>query len=260
MEAEKLAVETEKIVENLPKPQKSVRPLPSEKTSVRGPKQCDKCHNADAKGFIQDGENLLNVCDPCGIAIHKAQEQEKREKQAEELIPKLFSSARMEKLSEQLQAKLESLPKDMGVLLWGSQGVGKSYAMVALMRDFILKGFKVARITYEMFCLQLRNTYKPGSTTTELDIIEPLQAADKLFIEDVGTTVSSGKQESDFSLRTFYVLLEKRLESCKPTFITTNKNVEELGKSFDARIASRLQQACEVIHLTGQDRRTAKRA
>jgi len=41
-----------------------------------------------------------------------------------------------------------------------------------------------------------------------IDVIKPLLAADKLFIEDVGTTVSMGKQESDFSLRTFLVILE----------------------------------------------------
>lgn len=78
---------------------------------------------------------------------------------------------------------------------------------------------------------------------------------DKLFIEDVGTTVSLDKQESDFSLRTFLVLLDQRLEACQPTFITTNKTLEQLGRCFDDRIASRLIQACKIIKLTGADRR-----
>ena len=141
-------------------------------------------------------------------------------------------------------------------MLWGKQGVGKSYAMACLMRKFVVNGKNVARITHEMLCLQLRDTYKPGSTKTELDVIKPLLSVDKLFIEDVGTTVSTGQQESDFSLRTFLVLLDQRLENCKPIFITTNKCVEELGKSFDQRIASRLQQACEIVQLMGKDRRT----
>ena len=78
---------------------------------------------------------------------------------------------------------------------------------------------------------------------------------DKLFIEDVGTTVSLDKQESDFSLRTFLVLLDQRLEACQPTFVTTNKALEQLGRCFDDRIASRLIQACRIVKLTGADRR-----
>jgi DNA replication protein DnaC len=40
------------------------------------------------------------------------------------------------------------------------------------------------------------------------------------------------------------------------TFVTTNKSVEELARSFDQRIASRLQQACEVVQIRGRDKRS----
>ncbi len=145
-----------------------------------------------------------------------------------------------------------------GGMLWGQPGVGKSYAMAALVRHYILIGSSVGRVGYEMLCLKIRDTFKAGSTQGELDVIRPLLEVDKLFVEDVGTTVSAGHQESDFSLRTFLVLLDKRLEACKPTFIPNNKGVEQLSKSFDKRIASRLQQACEIIQLAGEDRRAAK--
>lgn len=127
------------------------------------------------------------------------------------------------------------------------------------MREFLLKGKSVERISYEVLCLRLRDTYKTGSTKTELDVIKPLIEAEKVFVEDVGTTVSGGKQETDFSLRTFLVLLDQRLEQCRATFITTNKSVEELSKSFDPRVASRLQQACEIIQLLGKDRRAKQK-
>ncbi|MBN1508747.1 MAG: hypothetical protein JW955_18000 [Sedimentisphaerales bacterium] len=71
----------------------------------------------------------------------------------------------------------------------------------------------------------------------------------------MGTTVRWDKQESDFSLRTFLVLLDQRLEACRPTFITTNKPLEQLGESFDDRTASRLIQACRIVKLEGRDRR-----
>lgn len=175
-------------------------------------------------------------------------------------LPNLFRSAEISNLSSVLKEKITSLPEDKGLLFWGEAGVGKSYAMAAIIKDMLRKNpdADIARIGFEMICLKIRDTYKQGSKSTELDVIKPLMAVENLFIEDVGTTVSVGESESDFSLRTFLVLLDSRLENCKRTFITTNKSIEELAKSFDSRIASRLQQLCEVIHLTGKDKRIDK--
>jgi DNA replication protein DnaC len=71
----------------------------------------------------------------------------------------------------------------------------------------------------------------------------------------LGTTKSEGNIESDFSVRTLLVLLDWRLENCLPTFLTGNRPVEELAKTFDERVASRLLQACQVVKLTGGDKR-----
>jgi DNA replication protein DnaC len=170
-------------------------------------------------------------------------------------IPDRFIDACIENLPEALQVQIKELPDDTGLLLWGAPGVGKTYAMAALMRKFLQEGFNCKRIIWEELCLQLRDTYKPNSKTTEFDIIRSLFEIDKLFIEDLGTTVSNDKHESDFSLRTFLTILDKRLEHCKATFITTNKPVEQLAESFDMRIASRLQLACVIRRLAGQDKR-----
>jgi DNA replication protein DnaC len=172
-----------------------------------------------------------------------------------DVIPERFHYAKLEDLPAPLVRKYEERPEDKGLLLWGPPGRGKTHAMSAFLFDLHLNGHKVARIEYEMLCLRIRDTFKPGSADTELSVIRPYINAEVLCIEDLGTTVSTGAQESDFSLRTFLVLLDQRLEWCRPTFITTNKSVEELGKSFDPRVASRLCQACEVVQLTGRDRR-----
>lgn len=183
-----------------------------------------------------------------------------REIQAETVIqnkiPKLFQKAEIEHLSPGLQVKIEALAESKGLLLWGLPGVGKSYAMCAIAKGLIRQGKGVERVSYEMLCLKIRDTYKANTTKGELDVIKPLCEVENLIVEDVGVTVSAGQQESDFSRRTFLVLLDQRLEQCRPTFITTNRSVEELVKSFDARIASRIQQACEVVQLSGDDRRT----
>jgi DNA replication protein DnaC len=162
----------------------------------------------------------------------------------------------MEQLPRPVREAAESLPDDRGLLLWGPPGVGKTYSLCAIGHRLYFSGWDVARIGFEMLALQIRDNFKPGAARTELDVLGPLIAVDKLILEDVGTTVGVGKVESDFSLRTFLVLLDTRLEHCRATYISSNKSIEEIGKSFDQRIASRLQQACEVIKLEGRDKRS----
>ncbi|MHC4639400.1 MAG: hypothetical protein ACYTBV_18140, partial [Planctomycetota bacterium] len=111
----------------------------------------------------------------------------------------------------------------------------------------------VKRISYESLCLEIRDTYNTGRS--ERDLVKRYQDVDKLLIEDVGTTVGMGSQESDFSLRILLLILDYRLEHCKPTFITTNKSVDELGKSFDERVGSRLRGSCQIIPVSGKDKR-----
>jgi len=154
-----------------------------------------------------------------------------------EVVPQRYCMARLDHLGKGLY---EALNKhiDAGVLLWGGSGTGKTYAMTALARKYFYEGYRVRRVHYESLCLQLRDTFKPRGTQTEWGILEPLLAADMLFVEDIGAGKSIGAQETDFSARTFLVLLDMRLEECRPTFITSNKSPENLG--FGERIADRL--------------------
>jgi len=208
-------------------------------------------------------------CEACA-EIHKAQQAKQSLRQARktkaarmrralsDVIPPLFAAAHIRDLSNPFLVKVFEHRDYQGLLLWGSPGVGKTYAMAALARFYILRKKKCKRISYENLCLQIRDTYKPSSKKTELDVIKPLVDCDCLFLEDLGTTVSVGQQESDFSLRTFLVLLDSRLEACRPTFITTNKSVESLGISFDERVASRLHYF-KVLEVSGSDKRSIDR-
>lgn len=168
-------------------------------------------------------------------------------------ISPLFVKAHLRGLSPRFREALLSYDPFVGLVLYGPVGRGKSYAMSALVRHLILQGRQCVTITYEMLCLKIRATYQ-SNNQTELGVIQPLSDCDCLFIEDVGSTTSIGRNESDFSVRTFYVLLESRLRNCVPTFITTNKTHKNIAKSFDSRIASRLKMF-PWVGVGGSDRR-----
>jgi DNA replication protein DnaC len=215
---------------------------------VKPSSKCEICKVRAADGL------LGKLCHVCQRAIgYKALPAEQQEILLLETVPERYIKAEIAKLPHALQAVF-SKEIDTGILLWGAAGVGKTYAMSALAKKYITEGFTVERIHYELLCLRLRDTFNPKAIQTEWGIIQPFLNCDKLFIEDVGTTKSIGSLESDFSLKTFLVLLDMRLEHYRPTFVTSNKSVENLASSFDERIGDRLR-IFNVFRLGGKSKR-----
>jgi DNA replication protein DnaC len=206
----------------------------------------EQCSDCERKQLLKKERQLLRIA-----RIDKAAWMRRS---LVKVIPPLFASAHLRDFSRAFRAALLDFDSKVGLVLFGAAGRGKSHAFAALARYLILKHKSVVRITYEMFCLQIRDTYKQGGNKTELDVIRPLTVCDCLIVEDIGSTTSIGKNESDFSNRTFFVLLDSRLEACKCTFISTNKSRANLTASFDERIASRLS-LFKWIGTGGEDKR-----
>lgn len=137
------------------------------------------------------------------------------------------------------------------IFLWGNVGVGKTWAMAALLKHFLCEGYECLRVNFDSFCSRVRATMNNNSKTTEYDIVQGLRAVDKLFIDDIGLR---SKTETDFAYVTLYSILNTRQERKLPTYISTNKSIDQLAHSFDQRIASRLGQGT-VIEMKGEDRR-----
>ena len=147
--------------------------------------------------------------------------------------------------------KTQAMDAKDDIYVWGDVGRGKTYLMAALLKLRFLQGFDCQRINFDDFCSRLRSTMNSNSGPTEYDIVRELADVDMLVIDDIGLR---SKQETDFAYVTLYTILNKRQESRLPTYISTNKSILDLAKTFDSRIASRLQ-AATVIHMTGPDRR-----
>ena len=209
---------------------------------------CNRCKIRPANGLLA---RTCSVCDRKTQFDFLPADQQKLLFLS--VVPERYIVADTKHLKPALQTAL-SRKNDTGIVLWGTPGSGKTYAMCALCKKFMSEGFTAKRTHYEVLCLMLRDTFKPKPTETEWSIIEPLLECDKLFIEDLGVTKSIGEKETDFSLRTFLVLLDIRLERMKPTFITTNKSVENLEKSFDRRIGDRLR-IFDIFQMKDKSRR-----
>ncbi len=188
---------------------------------------------------------------------HRKEAAELRRK-IEKVIPPLFmeKKAHIKNISANLRGIMLSLRDDKGLYLFGPAGVGKTFAMCALARYFICKGASVERITFEDLLLVVRSCYTSPGQVREKELMEKFRRCDKLFIEDLGTTVGFGGKETDFSLRILYSILDWRIENRKATFITSNKPLAEMKSSFDSRIADRLSDGCRIIPVSGTSKRT----
>jgi len=184
---------------------------------------------------------------------------QKIKKNPESILPAILSQvgltyieARICHIDDPVRQQLKDAKGD--IFMYGPVGVGKTYAMAALLKKYSLEGYICVRIHFESFCSLLRSTMNNNSRLTEEQLVKQMTSVDKLFIDDLGMR---SKQETDFAFLTFYRVLNKRQECKLPTMITTNKTIGDLEKTFDSRIASRLS-TMTIIHITGEDRRKNK--
>lgn len=212
-----------------------------------------RCENCGYGIRHKDKEGLRKWCKRC-IDVYYCKEN-LRPEQAEEkilkLVEQLYFDAKVEDLDKEVRDKLLELKNGQDVFMHGLVGVGKTYAMAALIRQYVYEGYQCERINFDDFCVKVRSTMSPAAKKTEWDMIEPLKHIDKLFIDDLGLR---SKPETQFSYQTFFSILNKRQERMLPTFISSNKTIDQLAKSFDARVASRLKTAL-IIEMKGEDRR-----
>lgn len=232
------------------------KPLKPEKVEwsdrIFWPLGCDDCVEEIKKELKEEREQEE-------YKQQQAQELECRKKCIAAILPRRYESACLDDLPkrfrEQLYEKFNKTERK-GAYLYGEPGRGKTYALCAVLRDLITRGHQVRRVVWERLTFDIRASIKSEfRDVTEKTILQPLLDCDVLIIEDVGTTTRNERAESDFNLRVFLMILDYRNENMKPTFISSNKSVEQLARTFDDRVASRIYEHCEVILLKGKDRR-----
>jgi len=170
------------------------------------------------------------------------------------VVPRLYRNAHLRDLCPDLREALFDREPEQGLLLFGAPGVGKSHTLAALARYYILKNKSCRWANYRKLCREIRDTYRPNSTRSELDIVRPLLKCDYLILDDVGSMRSTRQTESEFSALLLLDILDDRIENCKPTFMSSNKSPDELAASFNDKISSRLNYL-QFIRMVGADKR-----
>lgn len=141
---------------------------------------------------------------------------------------------------------------NMGLLLYGSVGTGKSYLAAAICNECL------------SFWLRARMTSISAlSMEFQAETLSRRGEALRGFNEDVVALDDFGaERDTDYMLAQIYEIIEARLESKKPLIVTTNLMPQDF-KSADIRrqrIYDRLLSVCRPVLVLGENRRAAKRA
>jgi DNA replication protein DnaC len=138
--------------------------------------------------------------------------------------------------------------------LLGSTGVGKTYFAAAIARALVESGKTVIFRSAADYYADLRATFNTSDADmSEGAVLTRLTDVEFLVLDDVGAG-----SLSDHERRSTLHLLDRRINHLRPTIITSNLTVDEIGRAMDERIASRLN-GFTAIALTGRDRRRRAR-
>ena len=172
------------------------------------------------------------------------------------VLPPLYHGARLVDFDERLQGAAAHWLGNpaYGLLLLGSAGVGKTYFAAAIARALVESGKTVIFRSAADYYADLRATFNTSDADmSEGAVLTRLTDVEFLVLDDIGAG-----SLSDHERRSTLHLLDRRINHLRPTIITSNLTVDEIGRAMDERIASRLN-GFTAIALTGRDRRRRAR-
>ena len=147
----------------------------------------------------------------------------------------------------------EMREKNVGLLLWGGVGTGKSYMAGCIANALMEQGISVMMTNFSRILNELTKYHADKN-----EIIAGLVSYPLLVIDDLGI-----ERNSEFALEMIYNVVDRRYCTRKPLIVTTNLSYQDMTrKDLDIehqRIYSRLMEMCFPVIYQGKDQRQKER-
>jgi len=166
------------------------------------------------------------------------------------------------KLKKTVTRYVEAWPEmkrcNVGLLIHGDPGLGKTYAAFAVANELIQRHQAVVIAVNAIGLLsRIRETYSRYGQEAEIDIIRTLENASLLIIDDLGA-----EQKTDWAAAMLYQIIDSRYRGGKPLFITTNLTLDQLQEKLTTadgvnRTYDRIVEVCLPVKITGSSNRAA---
>ena len=178
--------------------------------------------------------------------------------------PKKYLTATLDDFYPSIAETIQKLEYDSpenegnGLYIYGKKGSGKTHLMCSIIRGLLSRGdtkfLRFHFITAMKMMMDVKRSFGPNPEYTEYELFEfYAKDTDYLFIDDLGA-----EQITDWSRSFLDLIVNERYGEMKPTFFSSNYNLIELEKIYGDRIPSRIQECCELLRLSGKNRRIEK--
>ena len=138
--------------------------------------------------------------------------------------------------------------KNVGLLLWGGVGTGKSFMAGCIANALMEQEVAVCMTNFARIMNELNNAFAGRN-----EVVDRLCGYPLLVIDDFGM-----ERGTEYALEQIYNIIDSRYRSRKPLIVTTNLTLTELKNPQDtahARIYDRLLELCTPIACTGPSMR-----
>jgi DNA replication protein DnaC len=142
--------------------------------------------------------------------------------------------------------------KSPNLLFSGDTGLGKTFLSACIARTVADNGYSVVYETAGHLFSKMERAKFANDEQARKECDKYL-ACDLLIVDDLGT-----EMPGQFTTSALYGLVNDRIQSGKPTIISTNLTSEEFGHRYNRQIASRLRGSFLRVPFVGEDIRVIK--
>ena len=136
--------------------------------------------------------------------------------------------------------------KNIGMLLFGNPGVGKTYGVTCIANALMEQLNSVICVSINGLLRQFKDTYNSQNNANENSLLNAIKNSDLFIIDDLGT-----EQLTEWSNCMLYEIIDTRYRSDKPLIITTNLSGEDFKKRYHKRINDRIFEMCTPVNCQG---------
>ena len=157
--------------------------------------------------------------------------------------------------------------QDLGLLIIGPCGVGKTHLAVAIIRELLeKKGVGCVFTDFRDLIREIQGTFTPESSLSESDILAPVLESEILALDELGA-----KRPTAWVEETIFYIINQRYNQKRLTIFTTNyldteeeedgrnsfykKGGDNLVDRIGVRLRSRLYEMCWIVEMSGEDYR-----
>jgi DNA replication protein DnaC len=134
----------------------------------------------------------------------------------------------------------------VGMVFMGTQGTGKTMLPMLMMKFFVREGYNCFATTFTDMVVKITDSW----FTAERDFKRKIDSAHVLLIDDLGKDVPRpGTRESAL----MDTILRERVQNSRPTFITTNLNLQAFQEAYGVSAMSLLRERSNVVVVQGGD-------